>query len=87
MSKESLNGASSSSSESVIEAAGSSSATSMAASRKDAGGHASGGDDVQVLASHEQIPRLVRPRGEMARSLPSWDPEPPAFLIKRGEVS
>ncbi|MGH2911970.1 MAG: hypothetical protein ACRDJ3_05795 [Solirubrobacteraceae bacterium] len=37
----------------------------------------------QPLPEGEQIPRLSRPQGELARNLPSWDPEPPAFLIKR----
>lgn len=34
----------------------------------------------------EHIPRLARPPGAMARKLPTWDLEPPAFLVKRGEA-
>jgi hypothetical protein len=33
----------------------------------------------------EDIARLSKPSGTLARNLPSWDLEPPAFLIKRGE--
>jgi hypothetical protein len=38
-----------------------------------------------TLPAGEQIPRLTRPAGAPARSIPEWDLEPPAFLIKRGE--
>lgn len=33
----------------------------------------------------ERIARLSKPAGTLARELPEWDLEPPAFLIKRGE--
>jgi hypothetical protein len=44
---------------------------------------AAAGSASQPLSEGEQIPRLSRPQGELARNLPGWDPEPPAFLIKR----
>lgn len=33
----------------------------------------------------EQLPLLSKPSGTLARSLPEWDLEPPAFLVRRGE--
>jgi hypothetical protein len=33
----------------------------------------------------EQLARLSKPSGTLARSLPDWDLEPPSFLVKRGE--
>jgi hypothetical protein len=33
----------------------------------------------------EQLPGLSQPSGTLARSLPDWDLEPPAFLVRRGE--
>jgi hypothetical protein len=42
-------------------------------------------DDLQTSLLHEKLPRLTRPTGEPARGIPSWDLEPPAFLVKRGE--
>ena len=33
----------------------------------------------------EELPRLSKPGGTLARNLPDWDLEPPAFLVRRGE--
>jgi hypothetical protein len=41
--------------------------------------------DVVSKPPGEQLPGLSQPSGTLARSLPDWDLEPPAFLVRRGE--
>lgn len=41
--------------------------------------------DVANKPPGEQLPLLSKPSGTLARSLPEWDLEPPAFLVRRGE--
>jgi hypothetical protein len=47
--------------------------------------HDAGAEHGLLRPPGEGIPRLSKPSGAPARNLPSWDLEPPAFLIKRGE--